>query len=97
MITALIIKLVVGGSLDYMWKIVNIIQIIAFLQLFNYIDMPGFSQEFFANLNYFNVQIVDKMSQLSSFYPFVGTMETWRDKTNIFTIIIDFISLILQD
>ena len=65
----LVLELIVGGSLDQLWKLVNIIQVIAFLQLFNYSEHAGVHQRIVQQIELF---------QRAACFGFKSTLLTFR-------------------
>jgi len=78
----LILQIIMGGSLELLWALLNTLQFLAFMPLLN-LRMPKFLQLFFENLNSFNFMMVDFTDLLTSVFSFTSSLQSWGSNFEI--------------
>ena len=88
----LVLQLLVGGGLKFMWALLNTIQIVSFIPLMG-IRPPPFVLVFFSNLNFVNIQIPIVCGNVREKFLFVRTYEGWQKNFNLFETFLGILDL----
>ena len=85
-IMAILLQILIGGTLQFLWGLLNMTQVVTFSPLMG-LSPPDFVMEFFKSLNFVNMEIFIEKQSIINKIRYIQTFKSWNKKFSMFNLV----------